>query len=172
MPLIKCPMCGKDISSNALSCPNCGEPMKQVKRAEKYKVQLNGCCEKIKVIKVVREIRGVDLKEAKEIVDSTPSKIVICDSFDEAQKISEIITGVDYRANVEIIGCVGDEETDIKYTVQSSNNSMQLIKCPNCKSTDTHKISTTGRIVSGFTFGIFSSNIGKTWKCNNCGYKW
>lgn len=28
MALVKCPECGKDISSNAESCPNCGNPMK------------------------------------------------------------------------------------------------------------------------------------------------
>ena len=27
MPLIKCSMCDKDISPNAISCPHCGEPM-------------------------------------------------------------------------------------------------------------------------------------------------
>lgn len=31
MPLIKCPMCDKDISPNALFCPNCGEPMNNKK---------------------------------------------------------------------------------------------------------------------------------------------
>jgi len=30
MPLIKCPDCGKDISSNAVACPECGRPMKAV----------------------------------------------------------------------------------------------------------------------------------------------
>ena len=27
MALIKCPECGKDVSSNARTCPNCGEPI-------------------------------------------------------------------------------------------------------------------------------------------------
>ena len=27
MPLIKCPGCGKDVSSIAKACPNCGEPI-------------------------------------------------------------------------------------------------------------------------------------------------
>lgn len=27
MPLIKCPACGKDISTQAVSCPNCGHPL-------------------------------------------------------------------------------------------------------------------------------------------------
>jgi len=28
MALIKCPECGKEISSNAVACPNCGSPVK------------------------------------------------------------------------------------------------------------------------------------------------
>lgn len=28
MALIKCPACGKDVSSNAPACPHCGEPIK------------------------------------------------------------------------------------------------------------------------------------------------
>lgn len=28
MEMIKCPICNKDISPNAVSCPNCGEPIK------------------------------------------------------------------------------------------------------------------------------------------------
>lgn len=27
MPLIKCPACGKDVSTQAASCPNCGHPL-------------------------------------------------------------------------------------------------------------------------------------------------
>ena len=28
MAMVKCPDCGKDISSSAMACPNCGHPMK------------------------------------------------------------------------------------------------------------------------------------------------
>ena len=33
MPLIKCPCCNKEISSNASSCPNCGEPILSQRRS-------------------------------------------------------------------------------------------------------------------------------------------
>lgn len=44
--------------------------------------------------------------------------------------------------------------------------------CPNCQSTDIKKINTGSRLIGGLTLGILSSNIGKTFKCKNCGYKW
>ena len=43
--------------------------------------------EKIKVIKVVRELTGLGLKEAKDVVDKAPSKVKEGISKEEAEKI-------------------------------------------------------------------------------------
>ncbi len=56
--------------------------------------------EKIKVIKVVREITGLGLKEAKEAVDSAPSTIKEAVGKDEADKIAAQLTEV--GAEVEV----------------------------------------------------------------------
>ena len=53
------------------------------------------------------------------------------------------------------------------YTFTSS-----LPKCPTCGSTNVSKISLSSKAVGGAAFGIFSSNVRHTFKCNNCGYKW
>ena len=45
--------------------------------------------EKIKVIKVVREITGLGLKEAKEVVDNAPKAVKEGISKEEAEKIAE-----------------------------------------------------------------------------------
>ena len=45
--------------------------------------------EKIKVIKVVREVTGLGLKEAKDLVDGAPQKIKEQISKDEAAKLVE-----------------------------------------------------------------------------------
>lgn len=44
--------------------------------------------EKIKVIKVVRELTGLGLKEAKEVVDNAPSNVKEAVSKEEAEKIA------------------------------------------------------------------------------------
>ena len=44
--------------------------------------------EKIKVIKVVRELTGLGLKEAKDVVDNAPSKVKEAVSKEEAEKIA------------------------------------------------------------------------------------
>ena len=44
---------------------------------------------KVKVIKVVREVTGLGLKEAKEVVDGAPKVLKECASKDEANEIKE-----------------------------------------------------------------------------------
>lgn len=45
-------------------------------------------------------------------------------------------------------------------------------KCPTCGSTNVEKISTTQKALGFALVGLFSSNLGKTMHCKNCGYKW
>ena len=46
------------------------------------------------------------------------------------------------------------------------------IHCPYCNSTNVTKIGTVNRAVSVGIFGLASSKIGKTHKCNDCGSTW
>lgn len=45
-------------------------------------------------------------------------------------------------------------------------------KCPTCGSTNVEKISTAQKAFGFALVGLFSSNLGKTMHCKNCGYKW
>ena len=56
--------------------------------------------QKIKVIKVVREITGLGLKEAKELVDNTPKALKEGISKEEAEEIKGKLEEV--GANVEV----------------------------------------------------------------------
>lgn len=56
--------------------------------------------EKIKVIKVVREITGLGLKEAKEIVDNAPKTLKEAVSKDDAEAIKTKLS--DVGAEVEV----------------------------------------------------------------------
>lgn len=57
--------------------------------------------EKIKVIKVVRELTGLGLKEAKEVVDSAPKAIKEAVSKEEAQKIAEKMAEVGAKVTIK-----------------------------------------------------------------------
>ena len=57
--------------------------------------------EKIKVIKVVRELTGLGLKEAKEVVDNAPKAIKEAVSKEEAQKIAEKMAEVGAKVTIK-----------------------------------------------------------------------
>ena len=48
----------------------------------------------------------------------------------------------------------------------------RVARCPSCGSTNTAKIGTVSRMIYTGLFGLASSKIGKTHKCNNCGTMW
>ena len=58
--------------------------------------------------------------------------------------------------------------TGLNYSTPARN----VPHCPTCGSENVTKISLGSKAVGGAMFGIFSSNIRKSYKCNNCGYKW
>ncbi|MEH7235965.1 50S ribosomal protein L7/L12 [Bacillus sp. JJ1562] len=64
-------------------------------------VLANAGAQKIKVIKVVREITGLGLKEAKELVDNTPKAVKEGVSKEEAEevkaKLEEVGAGVEVK---------------------------------------------------------------------------
>jgi len=57
--------------------------------------------EKIKVIKVVRELTGLGLKEAKEVVDNAPRPIKEAVSKEEAEKIAEKMAEVGAKVTIK-----------------------------------------------------------------------
>ncbi len=57
--------------------------------------------EKIKVIKVVREVTGLGLKEAKELVDNAPKTLKEAVSKDEAEEIKKKLEEVGAKVTVK-----------------------------------------------------------------------
>lgn len=59
-----------------------------------------------------------------------------------------------------------------KTIVKKTSNVVNTPKCPSCQSTNISKIGTLNRMASVGLFGLASSKIGKTHKCNSCGGTW
>ena len=57
--------------------------------------------EKVKVIKVVREITGLGLKEAKDVVDNAPKTLKEAVSKDEAEEIKKKLEEVGAKVTVK-----------------------------------------------------------------------
>lgn len=68
-----------------------------------------------------------------------------------------------------------DNKTNI-IPMETNSHSTTYIKntpkCPTCGSTKVNKISTVKKATGFLAVGVFSSNLGKTMECKNCGYKW
>ena len=85
----------------------------------------------------------------------------------------------------EKIKCFCENETDVVHEMPQGKKDVSYVinmdtsstlknvpKCPTCGSESVEKISLGSKVVGGAMWGIFSSNIRKSYKCNNCGYKW
>ena len=93
---------GVSAAAAAVAAPAAGAAAAPVvEEKDAFDVVLTGVGpNKINVIKVVRELTGLGLKEAKDLVDSAPKTVKEGASKDEAEKIKKQLT--DAGASVEL----------------------------------------------------------------------
>lgn len=92
---------GVSAAAAVVAAPAAGAAAAAVEEKTEFDVILKDAgSEKIKVIKVVRELTGLGLKEAKEFVESAPKTVKEAASKDECEKIKEKLAEV--GATVEI----------------------------------------------------------------------
>ncbi|WP_100827741.1 50S ribosomal protein L7/L12 [Streptomyces sp. 69] len=78
-----------------------GAPVEAVEEKDEFDVILTGAGEKkIQVIKVVRELTSLGLKEAKDLVDGTPKPVLEKVNKEAADKAAEALKGA--GASVEV----------------------------------------------------------------------
>lgn len=166
MALIKCPECGKEFSNKAPACPNCGCPTTEIQKMKHTKTIIIDNKE-YDVTHIVQLLNQDKFEEAEDELQQRLDEEGYGE--DDAYYICEAIEDGDFSPWVynEKLKCLTYTET--REELQAKQN---IPHCPNCNSTNIQKISMTSRAISGLTFGILSSSIGKTYKCNNCGYKW
>ena len=78
-----------------------GAPAEAVEEKDEFDVILTGAgAKKIQVIKVVRELTSLGLKEAKDLVDGTPKPVLEKVNKEAAEKAAESLKGA--GASVEV----------------------------------------------------------------------
>ena len=65
-----------------------------------------------------------------------------------------------------------EKESRERINLPSSYKPKNTPKCPTCGSTNVHPIPTTKKATGFVLAGVFSSNFGKSYECENCKYKW
>ena len=77
-------------------------PAAEVEEQTEFNVELSEIgAEKVKVIKVVREITGLGLKEAKDLVDSAPKNVKEAVSKEEAEEIKKKLEEVGAKVTLK-----------------------------------------------------------------------
>ena len=75
-------------------------PVEEVEEQTEFNVELTEIgSEKVKVIKVVREVTGLGLKEAKDLVDSAPKNVKEAVSKEEAEELKKKLEEVGAKQN-------------------------------------------------------------------------
>ena len=91
-------MCSSDLVAAG---PAAGAAEEAVEKTEFDVILKEVGAEKIKVIKAVRELTGLGLKEAKEVVDNAPKALKEGIAKEEAEKIVEALKAVGATAELK-----------------------------------------------------------------------
>lgn len=182
MALIKCPECGKDVSDKAVACIHCGYPLasrsveSQPSKSAKdflYQVELREYrqADKVKVIKVICEVTGMGLADAKRFSESLPGVVMKGLTVDECEKIKDLFNEVNATASITADNVSKTHNPVFNSrplrTVGKKAQGNDTVVCPKCGSS---AISTGARGLS-MTWGLIGA--GQTVnRCANCGHKW
>lgn len=149
--LIKCPKCGKEISTNSEICVHCGCPLQQNKINSKCNI--NGM--EYDLMPFLNDINlGVNWAIVTRKISDT------CNiPINNARELYNIL--------------LNEKQIPSNFSCDSKQTSPNLKpKCPTCNSTNLKKISTASKVVNSAVFGLFGTKRHKTFHCNNCGYEW
>ena len=152
MKVMYCKKCGR-VVTNIKKCDICG--------SETYEVPTGFLiAEGAPVFK-----NGLESKFIEEYVKSSPE-------FDPQlyarldEKVAERMA--EYDRTMAIVKAI---DSGVKPR-DAFNGNFTIVKCPSCGSTNVSKIGFFDRAISTGIFGLASSKIGKTHKCNSCGTMW
>ena len=85
-----------------VAMPGAGAPEAEAEEKDEFDVVLEGIGDKkIQVIKVVRELTGLGLKEAKDLVEAAPTNVKEAVSKDEASEAKEKLASA--GATVDVV---------------------------------------------------------------------
>lgn len=67
---------------------------------------------------------------------------------------------------------VTNRQIEAEWAARRAAEQANAPRCPTCGSTDLKKIDALDRAISVSFLGLASGKIGKSFKCNHCGYMW
>lgn len=200
MALMKCPECNNNVSDMANACPHCGYGIKDYVKTLKDiilcpKCGSSGDCHSSGVCcicdtKAVNTHKKYSTKDSWELIIKKKN-----DAFEELKTIG--LYDPKYREIQQMVfrgtytSSPTKEESELSDRYNAKLVEMRerdgyydkkpeprptpekiIIKCPNCGSTNTKRVTATSRMAGVLTLGLASSSIGKQYMCKRCKYKW
>lgn len=181
--MIKCYKCGETISDNVAICPNCNEPLNNTTTDKPSKVDLKIGFVTL-IIAIAFLIFGFWAISSGGIIFVVIGLFVFgvsCCSFNEYKKdvYKNHLLKTDYNAYQEYIELERQKEKETQEFLQKQKEEKTAkkynhytYKCPMCGSNKIVNISATKKVVSTGMLGLASSQIGKTYQCDECKYMW
>lgn len=186
MALIICPECGKKVSQYAKICLECGFPiqdfMKENNLIDLKKIFICPKCgtfsggfgEESDPVRLKCKFCKIPLIQTDVTGDESLNNLAKCiddgNPLTYYERLADEVGG--HQLSKE--ACEYRKQQCRKYNAakREEPTPSNLPTCPTCGSTNIQKISGTKRWLSTGLFGLASSDVGKTMKCKNCGYKW
>lgn len=116
----------------------------------------------------------LDLNVTDEYFDEICSQLEFTNKDEVEEYVRQLYVYINDNFNEENMSDREDSEhisEQIEFYEETILNDNYTSKCPTCGSPNIEKISLGKKAFGGAMFGIFSSDVRKTMRCNNCGYK-
>lgn len=175
--LVVCPECKNEVSQYAESCPNCGFPivrfMEENKLTDIKKVEICPKCGRFSegsLYYLKCDYCGSTMAQTDLTMDEWISVLMKKDAFSFVEDMANKYGNNQFSE--EMFNARMGHNHSNSHTGGQKKEETNVPKCPTCGSTKIRKISGTKRAASILGFGILSNNIGKTYECLNCKYKW
>lgn len=197
MALINCPECGKEISDQAVSCPNCGYAVKEHFEKERKEEERRLAQEK-----AIAEGEK-ERQEREEKIKKIPAPpfpigwllfgiffIVMGIIFLFAESIGGVIIGIlgallsffAFKKKKDLCDLYKTDKEAAQRKIFHDNggdihgpyvnNSGRGYKCPSCGAMSGKPIGLISKGASVGALGLASNKVGKSYKCSKCGYMW
>lgn len=175
--LVVCPECKNEVSQYAELCPNCGFPiikfMKDSNLTDTEKVEICPKCGRFSEgtpYYLKCDYCGNTMAQTDLTMDEWISVLMKKDAFSFVEDMANKYGNNQFSEEM-FNARMGRNHSNSNVSKQKKEET-NVPKCPTCGSTKIRKISGTKRAASILGFGILSNNIGKTYECLNCKYKW
>lgn len=177
MSLIKCIDCGRDVSSHAERCPNCGCPVSVSLSSDVsnestlYDVVLCRVDKNyhLEAIRFVREVNSLDLSDAVKVIDALPQTIITGVPLSTAEDAKNKLASINCECTISETKSIDSTHTSNIDTIEKTNLFVKdkPITCPRCGSNQVTTGSRGFSIITGFLGSNKTVN-----RCGRCGYAW